>query len=260
LVPTVGIGIRMRTLWGLKAGVLASLAVALLAALWSVDRISVLPPGLTPRSLEMATAAAHVVVDTPSSALLDLRQDTYSFEGLRNRAVLLGNVVSSSTVRQNIARRTHVPLEVLRIQAPLTAQQSAPAVDSDTARHTSDILRANDQYRLTLQANPSVPMLDFYAQAPTAQAAAALANVAVEELRAYLARLAVTQRTPAKAQIHVVQLGRAQGTVINKGINWQVALLTFLLTFGACCATVIFLSRVRAGWRIAALYEGAPSA
>jgi len=47
----MGIGIRLRKLWRLKAGVVVSLALALLAGLWSVERISLFPPGLTPRSL-----------------------------------------------------------------------------------------------------------------------------------------------------------------------------------------------------------------
>lgn len=250
----------MRTLWGLKAGVVVSLAVALTAALWSVQKISLFPPGLTPRSLQMATASTHVVVDTSTSALLDLRQDTYSLESLRNRSVLLGNVIASTTVQQEIARRTNVPVERLRIQPPLTPEQPAPPVTSVSARHTSDILKSTDQYRLNIQSNPTVPLLDVYSQAPTADSAAAIANAAVDELRAYLAGLAVTQQTPPKDQIRLVQLGRARGVVINKGIDLQIALLTFLLTFAVSCATVIFISRVRAGWRLAALSERASSA
>lgn len=245
----------MRKLWHMKVGVVVSLALAAVAAVWSVQEISLSPFKLTSRSLEMATASTHVVIDTPDSALLDLRQDTYSLEGLRNRTVLLGNVLASTQVQTDIARRAHVPIETLRVQAPLTREQAAPPVDSENARHTTDILKSTDQYRLNLQANVTVPMLDIYAQTPTADSAAALANAAVDELRAYIAHLAASQQTPAKDQIRLVELGRAKGVVINKGINWQVALLAFLLTFGISCSTVIFIARVRAGWRQAALSE-----
>src|SRR3954454_20535400 len=184
----------MRKLWRLKLRVAVSLVLALLASLWSVQKISLTPPSLSPRSLEMATAATHVLVDTPTSALLDLRQDTYSVEGLKNRAVLLGNVIASSSVQAKIARRAHVPGDLLRIQAPLTAQQSSPPVDSENARHTSDILKSTDQFRVNIKANPTVPMIDLYAQAPTAKSAAALADASVDELKTYLAGLALTQR------------------------------------------------------------------
>lgn len=242
------IGIRLRRLWGLRGGVALCLAVALFAAAWSVYHVSPLPPQLTPRSLEMATASTHVVVDTPASTVLDLRQSTLDFESLRNRAVLLGNVIAGSTVRDAIARRARVPAGALRIQAPLTKEQAAAPPDSGNERHTSDILKSNDQYRLDIQANLSVPMLDIYAQAPTAASAGLLANAAVDELRAYLVRLAATQRTPAPSQVKLLQLGRAQGVVINRGVRWEVAALAFILAFAFSCASVLYLARVRAGW------------
>ena len=54
------------------------------------------------------------------------------------------------------------------------------------------------QYRLDIEANPTVPMLDIYSEAPTADSATLLANAAVAELRAYLGDLATSQRTPEK--------------------------------------------------------------
>lgn len=236
-----------------------SISLACFAALWSVQKVSLHPLELSPRSLEMATASTHVVVDTPISSLVDLRQDTYSFEALKNRAILLGNVIGSSTVRQRVADAAGVPVDRLRVQAPLTSEQLAPPVDSENARHTNDILKSTDQYRLNIQANPSVPMLDIYAQTPDARSAAKIVNAAVDELQRYLRDLAVTEETPLKSQIHLIQLGRARGTVINQGVNRQMALLVFLLAFGVCSATVIYVNRVRTGWRLAALADaGAP--
>jgi hypothetical protein len=251
----VGIGIRLRKLWHLKLGVVVSFALALLAGVWSIEKISLSPPGLTPRSLEMATASTHILVDTETSALVDLRQDTYSVEGLNNRVVVLGNIIASPEVQEKIARRANVPAERLRIQAPLTSQAPAPPVDSENARRTSDIFKSTDQYLIDLKANPSVPMLDIYAQTPSAESAAALANAAVDELNAYLEKVMARQTTPLRYQIRPVQLGRATGVVINEGARWQLAFLAFVLTLAISCATVIFLARVRAGWRQAALSE-----
>ena len=245
----------MRRLWRVKLGVVISVAVALFAAVWSVEKISLTPPSVSPRSLEMATATAHVIVDTPDSTMLDLRQDTYDMTGLVNRAVLLGNIIASTPVELRIAQQARVPAELLRIQAPLTPHQASPPVNSATARHVTDIVKSTDEYRVEIDANPTVPMLDIYAQTPTAQSAAALANAAVDQLKAYLAGLATTQKTPAKDQLRVVQLGRATGTVINHGVELQVAALVFVLTFLASCATVVLVARVRAGWRFKALAE-----
>jgi hypothetical protein len=251
----VGIGIGLRKLWQLKLAVGLSLALALLAAVWSVEKISLSPPGLAPRSLEMATAASHLLVDTPRSIMLDLRQDTYGIGSLTTRAVVLGNVIASTPVEAQIAQRAHVPVGLLRIQAPLTPLEASLQVDPQKARRVSDILKSNDQYRIQINANPEVPILDIYAQAPTAASAAALANAAVDELKAYVAGLATIQKTPAISQIRLVQLGRATGVVINPGVQYQVAILAFLLTFLASCAMAAFIARVRAGWRLVPLSE-----
>lgn len=256
----MGIGIRIRKLWHLKLGVMISLALAVFAAAWSVDKISLTPPGLAPRSLEMATAVTHVLVDTPESQLIDLRQDTYDMAGLVNRTVLLGNVIASTDVEARIAQEAHIPDQLLRIQAPLTPQQASPPVNSQTARHVTDIINTTDQYRIEIDANPTVPMLDIYAQTPTVESAAALANSAVDQLKAYLARIATVQSTPATDQIRLVQMGRATGDVINPGIQLQVALLVFALTFLLSCAATIFIARIRAGWRLQALSERTASA
>ncbi|HWK26865.1 MAG TPA: hypothetical protein VNS09_09895 [Solirubrobacter sp.] len=232
----------------MRLGVLASLLLALLAAVWSVQKISFSPPSLTPRSFEMATATTHVVIDTPSSVMLDLRQDTYSIEGLTNRAVLLGNVLATASVRSAIARRANVPIERLQVEPPLTSKLPQGRIDDGNKKAAGDLIRTTDQYRLSIQANPTVPILDIYAQTPTARSAADLANAAVAELHAYLQQIAASQKTPASDQIRLLDLGRAEGTVINPTIKWQVALLVFALIFCMGCATVIFITRVQRGW------------
>jgi hypothetical protein len=251
----VGVGVRIRQLWGMKAGVLACLTLALIAAVWSLESVSLFPPKLTARSLEMATASTHVVVDTPRSTLLDLRQNTYELDALTKRAVLLGNVIANGPVKESIAHRAGIPAQVLRVEAPLTARQPRARVEGGNEKTTSDILRSTDQYRLNIQANPTVPVLDIYAQTPTAESAETLANAAVNSLQAYLADLARAQSTPEKQQIRLVQLGTARGDVINQGVRWQVALVAFILTFGFACAALIFMSRVSRGWRLASLSE-----
>ena len=256
----MGIGKRMRTLWRLKLGVLVSLAIALLAATWSVEEISLSPLGMTSRSLEMATATTHVLIDTQTSQLIDLRQDTYAVDGLKNRAVLLGNVVASSAVQAKIAARANAPVERLRIQAPLTTSQPAPPVDSENARHTTDILKSTDQYRVNIKVNPTVPVIDIYTQTPTAESATALANAAADEMKSYMAEVTASQDIPLKDQVRAIQLGRADGEVINHGVKWQTAFIVFMLTLGICCASVIFLGRVQAGWRQATVAERAARA
>ncbi len=240
----------MRQVWRLKLGMGLSLLLALLAAGWSVSR-----PGL-----EMATAHTEVLIDTPQSIMTNLRENSYSIDGLVNRAVVLGNVIASTPVEAKIAQRANVPAALLRIQGPITVHVASLPLTAQDTRSITDITKSNEQYRIQIDANPTVPMLDIYAQTPTAQSAAALANAAVDELKAYLAGLASSQATPASDQVRIEQLGRATGLVINPGVRYQLALVVFVLTFLLACATTVVISRVRAGWRLEAMSERTASA
>jgi hypothetical protein len=256
----MGFGIRLRGLWKMRWWVLACATLAAVAAVWSVAKIGYAANGgvtLTPRALQMASGSTQIVVDTPRSTLVDARQDTYSLDALTNRAVLVGNVMASPPVRAAIAQRARVPADLLQITPPLTPKQPRVLAEDGHERHTSDILKLSDEYRLFISANPTVPVLRIYAQAPDARAAGALANAAVDAMRDHLSELGKASGTPGSEEIRLMQLGRAHGEVINKGIEPQVAILAFLLTFGISCASVIFLRRVREGWRLAALADKA---
>jgi hypothetical protein len=251
----MGFGIRMQRLWVMRGWVALCAAFSLVAALWSVADISLAPPGLTSRHLQMATANTQVIVDTPKSTLVDIRQDTYSIDALTNRALLLGNAMASPEVRADIARRARVPFEQLQVVPPLTPKQPRVLAEAGNEKHTTDILKLNGKYRLYIRANPTVPFLQIYAQTPTAESAAALANAAASGIEVYLASLAHSTRTPASQQIRLLQLGQARGAVVNKGIEWRFALLAFFVAFALSFGTIVWAQRVREGWRLASLAE-----
>ena len=155
-----------------------------LAAAWSVARISFLPPKLSPRALEMATATTHVIVDTPTSSVLDLRQNTDSFQAMNQRVILLGNVIANGAVREAIR-----PAFTYRCSPPDLASSDAGGTTAQPGafnNSVSAIAKSTDEYRMSINADPTVPMLDIYAQAPNPKSAAILANAAVDCLRQYL--------------------------------------------------------------------------
>jgi len=248
-------GRHLRELSRLRAGVIVSTALALLAAVWSVAHVSLLPPRLEPRSVEQATAYTQLVVDTPMSAIVDLRQATSDIDSLKNRAVLVGNVMASPPVRAQIAGRAGVPAHALQIVTPRTPNQPRARETADNKKAPTDLARSTEQYRLDIQVNPTVPILDVYAQAPTADAAARLANAAAAGLGDYLDDLGGSERTPDEAQVRLRQLGSARGDVLNDGVALQLAVLTFLFVFAASCAAVVVIGRMRRGWRMAAIAE-----
>jgi hypothetical protein len=244
---------HLRELWRQPLGLAVSVIVALVAAVWSVADIGILPPRLEPRAVEMATAYTEVVVDTRYSSVTDLRQATDDIQPLRNRAVLIGTMMGTAPVRAHIARRAGVPVDRLQIVAPRTPQQPRPVLENGAKKGPGDLFKSTDQYRLDIQVNPTVPFLDIYAQAPTAEASEQLANAAVDGLDDYLRKWASSDRTPEAMQVRLKQQGSARGEVINEGVQLQVVFVVFCVVFGLSSAVLIMIERVRRGWQYEAV-------
>src|SRR5438477_6975073 len=66
------LGIHIRELWRLRAAVAVCVLLAASAGVWTLYKVSLLPPSLTPRAVEMGAASTEVLVDTPDTAILDL--------------------------------------------------------------------------------------------------------------------------------------------------------------------------------------------
>lgn len=243
------LGMYMRELSRMRMGLCIALAIALLAATRVLFSISLIPPGLESRSIDVATATTHVLVDTPRSTLTDLRQNFYEIRSLSQRAVILGNVMASPPVREFIGRRVGVPADTISVTGPVTPDQPQVVTNSGAdARHTSDIVKRPDEYRLSIQANPTIPVLDIYAEAPDAEAATQLAAGAVDGLSDYLELVAKQRGTPDDEQVDLQQLGQTRGDVINSGAGLTMALVVFAIVFTVCSVAVLCVARIRSGW------------
>jgi len=251
------LGSHLQEFFRVRIAAAICLALALFAALSVGYKVGLLPPSLQPRSVEMATATTELLVDGPVSTVLDLRQGSADIAGMTNRAVLIGNIMVSEPVLAYIGKRANIAPQSIRGQAPLTPDFPRPIADGTNDPATKDLLRSTDQYRLNIQTNPAVPVIEIFAQAPTAQAAATLANASVDGLRDYLAQVALVRGTPRRDQVSLTQLGRANGEVINRGVRLQLMVLSFLIVFALSAATAVFIARVRRGWTQAAAAEAA---
>lgn len=250
------LGRKLREIWRLRAGFAASVALGLLAALWSVEKISVLPPRLESRSLDISAASTRALVDAPRSTVLDLGATTTDIRSFTNRALLISNVMASAPVREYIARRAGVRAEQLQIASPVTPDWPRPLDRPGERKSTGDILKEPDEYRLSLQSNPTVPVIDVYAEAPSDEAAARLANGAVSGTRDYLRVLGAAQGIRSDQQVRLQQLGAAKGGPVNAGADFKIALLSFVIVFALSCAAALFLSRTRRGWRTEPVQAG----
>jgi hypothetical protein len=241
-------GMRLRELWDHRLGLTVSIAIALFVGIWSVARVSLLPPGLESRHLETASATTRVLVDAPKSLVLDLSAQSIDIESITSRALMVGNLISSAPVREAIAKRVGVSADRLEVTAPLTREWPRPIQQAGNKRATSDILKSPDAYRINVRANPTVPVLEISATAPTAEAAQRLANGAVLGTEDYLNGVAARESIAETGRVKLEQLGQAKGEVINQGVSVKVAVLSFLVAFALSGFTVLLIARIRRGW------------
>lgn len=242
------LGRHLRELLGLRAWAGVCLLIAFFAALTVTYKVSLLPPGLENREHEIASAKTDMLVDTPLSSVLDLRQGSSELTQMTNRAILIGNVAVSPPVLSYIAKRAGIPAGKIRAQAPLTPDFPRPLGGRGHDPKTTDILKDADQYRINIQSNPSVPVLSVFTEAPSPKAAVELANATVVGLRDYLQATARTQGTPPSNVVRLTQLGSADAETINDGARTELAVVSFIIVFGLSSAFAIFLSRVRKGF------------
>lgn len=249
------LGRHLHELWRLKLGVACSAALAAFATLWSVYSIGVFPPKLTPRELDIGSASTSALIDSPRSLVVDLTASSTDLEGITNRALLIGNVMAGEPARSYIARQAGIPPSVLKISTPTTRRWPRQLAQSGADPSATDVLKFPGEYRLSLTANPTVPIVNVFAEAPSAAEARRLADAAITGTRAYLASIAAAQQVPVGRQVRIEQLGRAQGEVIDRGVRGALAALTFVIAFWVSCLAVMFIARVRRGWRAQAMLE-----
>lgn len=235
-----------------RPALLASLAIALIAAFLSVNKVSLSSPHLQSRDLVIGTAETTLLIDDPHSGVTDLEAGADQFASLQNRAALIGNLMTTDPVKSIIARIAGIAPSQINADAPITANVPQTLIEPGSGAAASDIVAGADHYKLQLQVDPTVPILHVYTQAPSAGAALTLANAAVTGLHQYLHQLAVSQHLNPSLQVKLEQLGVAHGGVVNGGAKEEIAMLTFVTAFVLAWVGIKLLGRVRVGWRSAA--------
>lgn len=238
------LGMVLYQLWHRRLVLVLSLLIAVFAAVDSAYKVGL--GTVTPRSIGMSTASTQILVDNPNTIVLDLNQGSYQLQQMSQSATLLGNIIVSPTVLQDVAKRVGIPMGLIQTSAPATTQ-FPQAITSPSARKTTDLLSSNDQYRINVQANPTVPILDIYTEAHSPTVAKGLANAAVVGLRDYLATFGA--KVPEGQRVRIEQLGPAQGGAVTGGLRVEVMALVFGFAFVIAAAVGLFLVRAKEGWR-----------
>jgi hypothetical protein len=239
------LGMHLREVWQHKIGLATVVIVALLVAA-RVYGFGLLPPS-APRPAA-GEATARVLVDTPRSTAVDLRQSTYDLEELNNRAQLVANAIGTVAVRERIVEQVGVPATEIAIETPLTTAYA----ERDGAG-----IEPTSEYRLDVQADPTVPVIDIGAAAPTEDEAVALAGAAGTSIASYIAGLPIHKERGRTLRLEPRMLGKVEAVPPQASGHAVSAILAFLVILAAGSATVVFVSRQRREYRRASEALGA---
>jgi hypothetical protein len=223
------------------------IVAAVFAAVLTAYDMKGFPPKFEKKSLEFGAAGAQILVDSPATALADLRRE---FTPLAERAQVYSQFMASPAVKDSIAKAAGLPPSVLVAEASL-ATENLPrsAVEPGEGERANELLDEGVGYRLSFEAQEDLPIVAIRSQAPTAPEAIKLADSAVVGLKNYLRNAEAQQEIPDKRLVRIEALGKAKGGVVNSGVNRVVAAMVFIAVFGLGCGLILVWVNVAAGMR-----------
>ena len=226
-----------------------SAAVATFFALWSIFTISLQPPGVEARHVQIAAATTNIMVDAERSWLLDPKAGQPDFESLVRRANILGNLIATPRVRERIAQRLGISADDIATMPRITSNVTETMLVPNLEMRVNQIAQSEDDYRLDIQPDPNRPVLTIYAQAPSVAESVRLADATVASLQDELTALTSSEHVDHRWQVRMEQLGPPRGAVINSGIEPQIVVLTFLFAFCVCAGGILAVVHTRRQWK-----------
>ena len=201
-------------------------------------------PSLKHKDLARSTASTQVVLGL-NSALVHTVPDPY-VSNLAPRATDLADIIGSPELRAYVARAAQVPFSQIAVDAPLWRNLLRIQQWNNGEKRASQIVGEDALYRVTLENDaespPYAPVIDVSTQAPTTEGAARLARAVGEGLSAYVYDLQTHTHTPPNARYDVRQVLPVTTIPPSKSLLMNVAVFTFLASFGLWCALVFAVS------------------
>jgi hypothetical protein len=237
----------LRDLWRHRFVVVAVYLVALIAGLAVIYKISFLPPTLESRNYEVGVATARILVDTPSSQVVEVAPKGSDTLGVR--ANLLASLMVDGVVKSAIAQRAGLrPNQLVGVTDAATEPGPVPAPPGPRAFVLTTKV-------LTNNSGDQLPIIELDAQAPDRAGAARLAGAAIAGLRDYLDSRAALQQVPDADRLQVTGLGAPQATTQVRGPAKVLAIAAVILIFALGCAAILGVLALVRGWHAAAARE-----
>lgn len=221
----------------LAAGVIVALAIAL-----AVSGALPAGPKLAGTTTHSGIAESQVLVDTHTPYAGDLHGGT---EVLVSQAALLAELVADEAQVAAIARNAAIAPDKLEV---ITAKITEPQVLSPLARGVAKVVdKPSRPYALTIDANSTVSIIRLEATAPTAAAAARLAQAATTTLESMTVAFAPS---PARSLV-IKPLGAVRSLTLTSGgrSGPLLGIAAAIAVFGLWSCAIVLLSGLRRMWR-----------
>lgn len=238
----------LRALWSRRRLVAVGLLVATIAAVISVQHVSLIPPKLESKSLSYATARTQVVVDAPNSSLANIDTD---INPLIVRAGVYSRLLTSPEAIRLIGQEARIDPGLIYAEGPFESNQPRAAQEPTASERSDQVAGEQDAYRLQFQSTDTLPIITIFSQAPTPDEANRLANGAAQGLATYVRQLQDQRQVPAAQRVEIRQLGQPAARTVNSGVGLRIAVLVFVLVFAAWCAGVLIVTRLVHNWKTA---------
>ena len=175
---------------------------------------------LATRSAPKGAATVQILVDSPSSALANLVQNTVP---LTARAAVFAQVMASQAVIEEIGKSAAIPASLITAEGPYSGTGQKLDVVTPSEARGSQLLAQNVPYKLTFLAQENEPVITASVQAPNLTSAARLANGVYPGITAYVASLQKTMNTPSAQRVTIRELGPPQAGTVNTSAGMTVA-------------------------------------
>lgn len=233
----------LRDLWRLRLAVVVIAVLAVLAGMALVFKL----PSLESRKYEVGVATARILVDTPSSQVVEVAPK--GSDSLGVRANLLASLMADGVVKSAIAERAGLaPEKLVGITEAATepGPVAKPAGPRDFVLTTRVLMNTGGE---------QLPIIEIDAQAPDRAAAAKLGGAAIEGLSDYLDSTAALQQVKDADRLKVSGLGAPQAVTEIRGPSSMMAIVAVIFIFALGCAALLGVRTLVAALRAASARE-----
>jgi hypothetical protein len=157
------------------------------------------------KSTPTGLATVQILVDSPQSALADLKQDPAP---LVTRAPVFAQVMTSNAILTDIAHAAGVNPSALTAEGPYSGGAEPLDVPTPSPARSVQIIAGGAAYHFTFVADATIPMVTASVEGPNPAAAVRLANAVAPGVRTWLN--ALEGAVPASHRVTIRELGNAQ--------------------------------------------------